>query len=113
MGFGLGFRLGGDRTWDVALDMDLSAKTHLDTKAIRRAIEENTRYRSVVFPSLRTSLRLPLALGLALHGGIVLDIENKDQLRVDTPFREADAFANSFFGVDWTFHPKLFIGLSL
>ena len=111
-GLGLGVRLGGDRTWDVALDVDLSAKMHWDAMEMQKAVEEKQRYQPMVFPSFRSSLRLPLALGFALHGGIVLDIENKDRLRVEEPFREADAFSNRFFETDWTFHPKLFLGLS-
>ncbi len=112
-GAGAGFRLGGDRRWEAAVDLDLSAKTRIDIDAIETAVENERAYRPTVFPSLRASLRLPVGLGLALHGGVVMDLECGGGPKVDEPFRESDDWSFSTFDLDWTVHPKLFIGFSL
>lgn len=112
-GLGLGVRWGGARRWLPSLDLDVSAKGRIDIEAIEDACEEKTDYRPDIFPSGRLSVRIPLGIGAALHAGVVVDAEILNGPRVTDEFREADAWSASAFDLDWTFHPKLFLGLSL
>lgn len=112
-GVGFGTRVGGSRRWEPALDFDVSAKARIDRAAIEDAIETETRYFPSVFPSFRASVRLPIGIGFALHGGWVLDAEYEGGNAVPDELRESDAWSKDFFGAQWTFHPKLFLGLSI
>ncbi|HCM28401.1 MAG TPA: hypothetical protein DIC34_18035 [Treponema sp.] len=112
-GLGGGFRIGGYRRWEPAFDFDVSAKARIDSDAIQTACEDGTWYFPKVFPSARASIRLPVGIGLALHAGYILDAEYEGGNSVPEEFQEGDAWSTSLLGVHWTFHPKLFLGLSL
>ena len=111
-GVGVGYRLGGFRGRSVAIDLDVSAKALIDINRAEKFIIDEEEYIPDFFPSARVSVRIPLFLGLALHGGIVLDTDIKTGPQVSEPFRSGSPWSASSFGYNFTFHPKYFIGIS-
>ncbi len=112
-GAGLGYRLGGGRRWAPALDLDLSVKGELSLESIADAMGGGADYTPALFPSLRASLRVPVGLGFALHGGVILDADVGDWATVADQFRSASPYAMDAFGTKVTLHPSFFLGLSL
>jgi hypothetical protein len=96
----------------VAIDLDLSAKALIDVNRVADFIADAEEYLPDFFPSARASVRVPLFLGLALHGGVVLDTDIRTGPQVSDIFRSSSPWSVSSFGVHLTFHPKYFIGIS-
>ncbi len=111
-GVGAGYRFGGYRGRAAAIDVDLSAKALIDINRVEELIMDSEEYIPEFFPSARVSIRVPLFLGLALHGGIVLDTDIETGPKVTEPFRSASPWSVSSFGFNLAFHPKYFIGIS-
>lgn len=113
VGAGLGLRAGGRQKWETALDLDVSAKGSLDLDALHTAIENESEYIPDLFPSIRASLRLPIGMSLAIHGGVILETEWENGPKVDDYFRTSDPLNYEIMKTDITFYPKWFIGISL
>lgn len=112
-GFGIGLRLGSTKTWEPQLDIDVSAKALIHFNELYESLNLANYFKFDAFPNVRVSVRLPVALGLALHAGVSADIKIAGGPEVPAQFQEPDAFDLAGTDHGLTVHPKFFVGISL